>query len=154
MSDTESHPDFIPELARHLAAHDALRLRVLYADGELAAAQFWIRTESESCIYKLACDEQYADLFAGAALSRDMFRHALHIDHPVRINYGAGSEAYKCDCVRVAGNPRNPCPLVQNSPRAGTSHRRPVAGHDEMGGSETSGLTCVLLQLQRQRSSS
>lgn len=91
----EPHPAFIPGLARRLAAIDCLRLGVLYADGKAVAAQFWITTKSEACIYKLAYDEQYAELSVGAVLSREMFRQALDVDHAARIDYGVGSEAYK-----------------------------------------------------------
>lgn len=91
----EPHPDFMPELARRLAAHDCLRLGVLYVDGKPAAAQFWITTRSEACIYKLAYDEQYVEMSVGAILSREMFRQALDIDRAARIDYGVGGEAYK-----------------------------------------------------------
>lgn len=91
----EPHPDFIPDLARRLVAHDKLRLGVLYADGKPVAAQFWITASEEACIYKLAYDEKYADLSVGAALSRELFRQALDIDRPMRIDYGVGSEPYK-----------------------------------------------------------
>ncbi len=91
----EPHPDFIPELARRLADLDCLRLGVLYVDSVPVAAQFWITTSNEACIYKLAYDEQYAELSVGAVLSREMFRHAMDVDHAARIDYGVGSETYK-----------------------------------------------------------
>jgi hypothetical protein len=91
----EPHPNFMPDLARRLVASGCLRLGVLYVDGKPVAAQFWITTRSEACIYKLAYDEQYADLSVGAVLSREMFRQALDIDRTTRIDYGVGSEAYK-----------------------------------------------------------
>lgn len=91
----EPHPDFMPELARRLAAHDCLRLGVLYVDGKPGAAQFWITTTDEACIYKLAYDEQYAEMSVGAVLSREMFKQALDVDRVARIDYGVGSEAYK-----------------------------------------------------------
>lgn len=91
----EPYPAFMPELARRLALHDGLRLGVLYVDGLPAAAQFWITTPAEACIYKLAYDEKYADLSVGAVLSREMFRQALDVDRVGRIDYGVGSEAYK-----------------------------------------------------------
>jgi len=91
----EPHPGFIPELARRLAAHDCLRLGVLYVDGKPVAAQFWITTAGEACIYKLAYDEQYAEMSVGAVLSREMFKQALDVDRVARIDYGVGSEAYK-----------------------------------------------------------
>lgn len=91
----EPHPAFIPDLARRLVANDALRLGVLYADGKPVAAQFWITTDSEACIYKLAYDEKFAELSVGAVLSREMFRQALDADRAKRIDYGVGSESYK-----------------------------------------------------------
>ncbi|MGE0581070.1 MAG: GNAT family N-acetyltransferase [Steroidobacteraceae bacterium] len=91
----EPHPEFMPELARRLAARNGLRLGVLYLDGKPVAAQFWITTRSEACIYKLAYDEQYAEMSVGALLSRDMFKLALDEDKVPRIDYGVGSEAYK-----------------------------------------------------------
>jgi CelD/BcsL family acetyltransferase involved in cellulose biosynthesis len=68
---------------------------VLYIDGQPAAAQFWITTRLEACIYKLAYDERYADMSVGALLSREMFRQALDVDKAARIDYGIGSEPYK-----------------------------------------------------------
>lgn len=91
----EPHPMFMPDLARRLAALGCLRLGVLHVDEKPVAAQFWITTRSEACIYKLAYDEGYADMSVGAVLSREMFRHALDVDHAARIDYGVGSEAYK-----------------------------------------------------------
>lgn len=91
----EPHPLFIPDLAHRLLALGCLRLGVLYLDEKPVAAQFWITTRSEACIYKLAYDESYADLSVGAVLSCEMFRHALNVDHAARIDYGVGSEAYK-----------------------------------------------------------
>lgn len=91
----EPHPGFMPELARRLVIHDCLRLGVLYADGKPVAAQFWITTDGEACIYKLAYDEKFADLSVGAVLSREMFRQALDVDRVRRIDYGMGSESYK-----------------------------------------------------------
>ena len=91
----EPHPDFIPELARRLATLDCLRLGVLDVDSTPVAAQFWITTTSEACIYKLAYDERFADMSVGAILSREMFRQAFDVDRAKRIDYGVGSEAYK-----------------------------------------------------------
>lgn len=91
----EPHPDFMPELARRLAALDCLRLGVLYVDGQPAAAQFWIMSRNEACIYKLAYDEKYAEMSVGAVLSREMFKQALDDDRVPRIDYGVGSESYK-----------------------------------------------------------
>ena len=72
--------------------HDSV---VINKDGKPVAAQFWITTADEACIYKLAYDEQYAEMSVGAVLSREMFRQALDIDRVARIDYGVGSEAYK-----------------------------------------------------------
>lgn len=91
----EPHPAFMPELAKRLVTQDSLRLGILYVDDKPAAAQFWITTRSEACIYKLAYDELYAAASVGALLSREMFRHALDVDGTTRIDYGVGSEAYK-----------------------------------------------------------
>lgn len=91
----EPHMEFMPELARRLVGIDCLRLGVLYIDGQPAAAQFWITTRLEACIYKLAYDERYADMSVGALLSREMFRQALDVDKAARIDYGIGSEPYK-----------------------------------------------------------
>ena len=98
----EPHPDFIPDLARRLVANDCLRLGVLYADGRPVAAQFWITTMGEACIYKLAYDEQFADLSVGAILSREMFKQALDRDGSACIDYGVGSEAYKREWMSAA----------------------------------------------------
>lgn len=91
----EPHGNFMPALAQRLHELDCLRLGVLYVDDKPAAAQFWITTTKEACIYKLAYDERYAELSVGAILSREMFRRALDTDKMSRIDYGVGSEAYK-----------------------------------------------------------
>lgn len=91
----EPYPDFMPELARRLVARDALRLGVLHVDEKPAAAQFWITTNGETCIYKLAYDELYAAASVGTLLSHEMFRYALDVDRVRHIDYGVGSEAYK-----------------------------------------------------------
>jgi len=93
----EPFPSFIPTLAATCASLGVLRLGVCHVGGKPAAGQLWITGGGKAIIYKLAYDEQYADLGVGSVLSREMFRIAIDEDHVDEIDYGVGSEAYKKD---------------------------------------------------------
>ena len=93
----EPFPDFIPALAGHCAKLGILRLGVLYASARPVAAQLWITSGGKAIIYKLAYDEQFAELGVGSILSKELFRIALDEDHVKEIDYGVGSESYKRD---------------------------------------------------------
>jgi len=112
----EPYPEFIPGLIRTCAAVGALRLGIVYVDGEPAAAQLWIMHNRRALIYKLAYDERFADLSVGTILSAALFEHALDIDRVSEVDYLSGDDAYKKDWMShrrerwgiLALNPRTP----------------------------------------------
>ncbi len=93
----EPFPQFIPGLIRTCAAMGALRLGIMYIDGEPAAAQLWIVHSGCALIYKLAYDERFADLSVGTILSAALFQHALDVDKVAVVDYLSGDDAYKKD---------------------------------------------------------
>jgi len=93
----EPYPEFVPELIRTCAGLGALRLGLLHVDGQPAAAQFWITLNGTALIYKLAYNEQYADLSVGTILTATMMEQALNVDRVVTVDYLTGDDAYKKD---------------------------------------------------------
>ena len=93
----EPYPHFIPGLIRTCAAMGALRLGIVYVDGEPAAAQLWIVHHGKALIYKLAYDERFGELSAGTILSAALFQHALDVDKVTEVDYLSGDDAYKKD---------------------------------------------------------
>lgn len=112
----EPYPQFVPGLIRTCAAMGALRLGIIYVDGEPAAAQLWIVHRGNALIYKLAYDERFADLSVGTILSATLFQHALDVDKVTEVDYLSGDDAYKKDWMSerrerwgiLALNPRTP----------------------------------------------
>jgi hypothetical protein len=116
----EPYPRFVPGLIRMCATVGALRLGLIYVDGEPAAAQLWIVHHGKALIYKLAYDERFADLSVGTILSATLFEHALDVDKVVEVDYLSGDDAYKKDWMSqrrerwgiLALNPRTPRGLI------------------------------------------
>ncbi len=112
----EPYPQFVPGLIRMCAAMGALRLGILYVDGEPAAAQLWIVHHGNALIYKLAYDERFGELSVGTILSATLFQHALDVDKVTEVDYLSGDDAYKKDWMSqrrerwgiLALNPRTP----------------------------------------------
>jgi hypothetical protein len=112
----EAYPLFVPGLIRMCAAMGALRLGIIYVDGEPAAAQLWIVHHGNALIYKLAYDERFGDLSVGTILSATLFEHALDVDKVTEVDYLSGDDAYKKDWMSqrrerwgiLALNPRTP----------------------------------------------
>jgi hypothetical protein len=112
----EPYPQFVPGLIRMCAAMGALRLGIIYVDGEPAAAQLWIVHHGNALIYKLAYDERFGELSVGTILSAALFQHALDVDNVTEIDYLSGDDAYKKDWMSqrrerwgiLALNPRTP----------------------------------------------
>ena len=112
----EIHPEFIPQLLRRTAQSGGLRLGVLYLNDQPAAVQIWFVWGSRATIYKLAYDQQYAQLSVGSILTKAMFDHVIDRDCVREIDYGRGSEPYKRDWMTrrrnivglIAFNPRSP----------------------------------------------
>ncbi len=93
----ESHPEFVSGLIRMLASQGKLRLGVVYVDQQPAAAQLWILSHRVASIYKLAYDEQFAELSIGSILTAHMMRHAIDVDRVEQVDYLTGDETYKQD---------------------------------------------------------
>lgn len=116
----EPYPRFVPGLIRMCATMGALRLGLIYVDGEPAAAQLWIVHHGKALIYKLAYDERFADLSVGTILSATLFEHALDVDKVAEVDYLSGDDAYKKDWMSqrrerwgiLALNPRTPRGLI------------------------------------------
>ena len=112
----EPYPQFIPGLIRTCATVGALRLGIIYVDGEPAAAQLWMVYHGNALIYKLAYDERFAELSVGTILSATLFEHALDVDKVTEVDYLSGDDAYKKDWMSqrrerwgiLAMNPRTP----------------------------------------------
>jgi hypothetical protein len=112
----EPYPQFMPGLIRTCAAMGALRLGIVYVDGEPAAAQLWIVHNGKALIYKLAYDERFGELSVGTILSATLFQHALDADKATEVDYLSGDDAYKKDWMSnrrerwgiLALNPRTP----------------------------------------------
>jgi len=112
----ELYQQFIPGLIRICAAMGALRLGIIYVDGEPAAAQLWIVHHGNALIYKLAYDERFGDFSVGTILSATLFQHALDVDKVTEVDYLSGDDAYKKDWMSqrrerwgiLALNPRTP----------------------------------------------
>lgn len=93
----EPYPDFIPGLIRACSAAGALRLGLVYVDGEAAAAQLWIVHGGVAFIYKLAYDERFADLSVGTILTARLMQHVLDVDKVDEVDYLSGDDSYKKD---------------------------------------------------------
>jgi Acetyltransferase (GNAT) domain len=93
----EPYPHFVPELIRTCAKLGALRLGLIYVDGEPAAAQFWIVKNGKALIYKLAYDERFADLSVGTVLTATLMQSAIDVDKVEEIDYLTGDDSYKKD---------------------------------------------------------
>jgi len=112
----EPYADFIPGLIRLCARLGALRLGVLYVDGEAAASQLWIVHHGRALIYKLAYDERFADLSVGTVLTATLMQYVLDVDKVEEVDYLTGDDAYKKDWMShrrerwgmLAMNPRTP----------------------------------------------
>lgn len=93
----EPYPDFVPQLIRMCASQGALRLGILSVDGQPAAAQMWIVHNRKALIYKLAYDEQFAQLSVGTVLTAALMEHALDVDGVTEVDYLSGDDSYKRD---------------------------------------------------------
>jgi hypothetical protein len=88
---------FIYFVCREAARRGALRLGLLYVDGQPAAAQIWFVHGEVASIFKLAYDVKYQKLSVGSILSKFMFENVIDKDNVRCIDYGMGDESYKAD---------------------------------------------------------
>lgn len=91
----ESHPAFIRGLARLAAEQGALRLGLLYLDGEPAAVQIWVVHQGVASIYKICYDERFAKLSIGTVLTAKVMEHVIDVDRVRIVDYLSGDDAYK-----------------------------------------------------------
>ena len=105
--EAEPDPDFMPEMMRAAARHNALRLGVLYLNGQPAAAQVWLMGANAATIFKLAYDDSFSKYSPGTLLTRDMAEYVIERDKVAEIDYGRGPDAYKKDWLSQCRYSRN-----------------------------------------------
>jgi CelD/BcsL family acetyltransferase involved in cellulose biosynthesis len=93
----EPYPDFMSGLIRTCAAEGWLRMGVAYVGDKPAAAQVWMVCNGVASIYKLAYDEQFAQLSVGSLLTSRLMQHVIDIDGVREVDYLMGDEPYKQD---------------------------------------------------------
>ena len=93
----EPFTDFVPALARAMAAQGWLRLGVATLDGRPAAAQLWFVKDGVASIFKLAYDEKLAEFSPGSLVTTTLMRHAIDVDRVRQVDYLTGDDGYKRD---------------------------------------------------------
>lgn len=91
----EPYPGFIRQWVRICAEQGWLRLGLATVGDVPVAAQLWFTLNQRAYIFKLAYDEDYAQISAGTILTAEMFKMALDVDAVVEIDYLTGDDAYK-----------------------------------------------------------
>ncbi|RIX45482.1 MAG: GNAT family N-acetyltransferase [Rhodocyclales bacterium GT-UBC] len=91
----EPYPGFIRQWVRICAERGWLRLGLACVGDVPVAAQLWFTLNRRAYIFKLAYDEDYAQISAGTILTAEMFKMALDVDAVVEIDYLTGDDAYK-----------------------------------------------------------
>jgi hypothetical protein len=90
--DQEIYPNCTIGMIEAAAGIGALRLGLFYVDDEPAAAQIWIVCGARATIWRTRYAKKFATLGTVPALTFEMFRHALEVDHVAEINSGAGDD--------------------------------------------------------------
>jgi CelD/BcsL family acetyltransferase involved in cellulose biosynthesis len=89
--------EFIRAVAAEFARRDWLRLGLIALGTRPVAAQIWFVYRGTASIFKLAYDEEFAQLSVGSALTLALMRHALDVDRVAVVDYLCGDDAYKRD---------------------------------------------------------
>lgn len=91
----EPFPSFIPGLVRSLAETGELRLGIAWLGEKPIASQIWFVKNGKASIFKLAYDEQFAELGAGTLLTACLMEHVIDRDRVVEVDYLIGDDSYK-----------------------------------------------------------
>ncbi len=124
--------EYLHAVMRSAAAAGALRMGVLYVDGQPAAAQFWVVSDGIAYLYRTAYQTRYRELSVGTVLTWHVLRGLLDADRVYELDLGIGNDPYKKDWV---GDERARCGIVAFNP--GTFHGlknavRHIGGHAAM----------------------
>lgn len=90
----EPAPGFNAALLPRAAAAGVLRMGVMRAGGQAAAAQYWILAGGVATVLKLAHDDARRSLSPGTVLTAHMIR-ALIAEGARELDFGRGDDAYK-----------------------------------------------------------
>ena len=93
----EPHKEFIRAVAGEFAERNWLRLGLVEIGSRPAAAQIWFVYRRTASIFKLAYDEEFADLSVGSVLTMALMQHVIDIDSVMAVDYLCGDDAYKRD---------------------------------------------------------
>ena len=91
----EPYPGVIRSLLRYCATEGALRLGLLYLNGEPIAGQIWIVWAGSATLYKLAHDRRFDCLSPGTVLTMRMIGWIFENDRVGEIDFGTGDDPYK-----------------------------------------------------------
>lgn len=91
----EMNSDFVPGLARAAAKQGALRLGILYLNGEPAAAEFWILSGGVASSLKGHYKSKFADKSVGQIAMSRILRHLMDRDGITEFDLGHGFSDYK-----------------------------------------------------------
>lgn len=106
--------DYLHAVMRCAASAGALRLGLLYVDGEPAAAQFWVISDGIAYLYRTAYQMRFKEHSVGTILTWHVLRQLLDADRVDELDFGIGNDTYKKDwvtgerarCGVLAFNPR------------------------------------------------
>ncbi len=93
----EGAPGFVRDMAQAAGRDGSLRLGIAYRQGKPVACQLWTVDHDVAIIHKLSYAHHARSFSPGTLLSEAMFRYVLDNDHPHRIDFGTGDDAYKAD---------------------------------------------------------
>lgn len=88
-------------LVLRFAAEGWLRLAVLYAGNQPAAAQIWFVVHRKASIFRLAYDETWKAYSPGSILTRYLMERVIDTDRVTEIDFLVGNEAYKQDWMSM-----------------------------------------------------
>ncbi len=93
----EQYDALLAGLVERASARGWLRLGVLHAGGEPAAAQIWLVAGKRASIFRLAHDERWRQYSPGTLLTAFMMRRVIDEDRVVEVDFLTGNEGYKKD---------------------------------------------------------